>query len=338
MSELTVSVVIPTYNRAHLLGRAVTSALSQLSYDDELIIVDDGSTDNTNEVVGAFPDPRIRYIRQTNAGAGAARNRGVAAATRDLIAFLDSDDEWLAGKLALQRKFMEERTEILFCFTDLGRDYNGERHALLRDGLWHSDLRDWDKILAPPRRYSWYAGLPSGSPDFNVYTGNLYYGLMYYSYFSIICTVIRREEAAGALRFTEGIATYEEWECMGRLAQTRQGCLPGLYRSAAAQTLRDACYGCRLGPTRGVAPDDAQKRVGIRPRIPEEVWRAIPGSGARPEAGPNPRHDRARPAARGPRGNSQADGRSARLPIRGSGTVGVYECAGVVAAYVAPTG
>lgn len=221
MSELSVSVIIPAFNRANLLGRAIQSVLQQIEYEDEIIVVDDGSSDNTREVVEAFRDLRIRYVYQTNAGAGAARNRGVSEATRPLIAFLDSDDEWLPGRLALQRRFMEARPEILFSFTDLGREYGGERHALLRGGRWHADLRAWDKILGPARRYSWYAGLPIAMQDFNVYAGNIYAGLMYYGYCSIICVMVRREEAAGTIRFTEGIATYEDWECLGRLA--RQG-------------------------------------------------------------------------------------------------------------------
>jgi len=221
MSELTVSVVIPTYNRAGLLGRAIQSVLSQLGRPDEIIVVDDGSTDGTAELVRTLAEPRIRYIRQSHAGAGAARNRGVSEATRDLIAFLDSDDEWLPGKLALQRQFMSVRQEVLFSFTDLGREVGGKRQPLLRGGHWHEDLRDWDKILAPPMPYSWFAGLPKDTPDFNVYVGDMYHGTMYYNYFSIVCVVVRREEAADAIRFAEGVATYEEWECMGRLA--RQG-------------------------------------------------------------------------------------------------------------------
>ena len=221
MSELTVSVVIPTYNRAQLLGRAIQSVLSQLGREDEVIVVDDGSTDGTAETVAALAEPRILNIRQSHAGAGAARNRGVAEATRDLIAFLDSDDEWLPGKLAVQRHFMETRDEVLFCFTDLGADQDGKRIPLLRTGRWHDDLRSWDKILSRPMRYSWFAGLPGGVPDFNVYVGELYHGAMYYNYFSTSCLMVRREQAAGAIHFAEDVATYEEWECLGHLA--RQG-------------------------------------------------------------------------------------------------------------------
>jgi glycosyltransferase involved in cell wall biosynthesis len=99
----TVSVVIPTYNRASCLGRALQSALRQSLKNLELIVVDDGSTDNSESIVRSFNDPRVRYVQQArNAGAAAARNTGVAQARGEFIAFLDSDDEWLLSKLEKQ--------------------------------------------------------------------------------------------------------------------------------------------------------------------------------------------------------------------------------------------
>ena len=98
-----VSVIIPTFNRAHLLPNVVQSVLNQTFADFELIIVDDASTDNTQEVVESFSDPRIRYIKhEQNKGGGAARNTGIEAARGEFIAFLDSDDEWIPQKLEIQ--------------------------------------------------------------------------------------------------------------------------------------------------------------------------------------------------------------------------------------------
>src|SRR6266540_1479939 len=88
----SVSVVIPTYNRASLLREAIDSVLNQTFNDLELIIVDDGSTDNTEEVVHSFTDHRLMYLKQQNEGASSARNAGIQAATGEFIAFLDSDD------------------------------------------------------------------------------------------------------------------------------------------------------------------------------------------------------------------------------------------------------
>jgi len=103
-----VTVIIPTYNRAHLLNRAIRSVLSQTFQDWELIVVDDGSTDNTEEIVKGFSDSRLHYIRhKVNCGAPAARNTGIKMAQGDYIAFLDSDDEWLPEKLEKQLKIFE---------------------------------------------------------------------------------------------------------------------------------------------------------------------------------------------------------------------------------------
>lgn len=221
---MKLSVIVPTYNRAHLVARAANSVLSQLMINDELIIVDDGSTDDTEQVVRSMSDSRIRYIRHDrNAGAGAARNAGTEAASGDLIGYLDSDDEWLPGKALLQRRFLEARPDILFCFTDLGRDFDGKRHALSHGNLWHTDPRSWDEILSPPIRYSTVADLPPGIADFNVYVGDLYRGEMHTNYFSTICVMIRRSDAADAIHFCENVATFEDWECLGRLTGRGQG-------------------------------------------------------------------------------------------------------------------
>ncbi len=102
----TVSVIIPAYNAASVVSDAVKSALSQSKPPDEVIVVDDGSTDGTREVLREYPT--IRYIYQENAGPAAARNRGIAEATGELIAFLDADDIWDRDKLKIStRPFIE---------------------------------------------------------------------------------------------------------------------------------------------------------------------------------------------------------------------------------------
>lgn len=93
------SIIIPAYNRADRIGRAIASCLAQSCPDFEVVVVDDGSSDGTADVVDAMDDPRIRCIRQANAGASAARNAGARAARGAYLAFLDSDDEFLPSKL-----------------------------------------------------------------------------------------------------------------------------------------------------------------------------------------------------------------------------------------------
>lgn len=97
---LSFSVIIPAYNAEATVARAVDSVLAQQGPTFEVIVCDDGSTDRTAEILAAYDDPRLRVIRQANAGRGAARNRALEAATGRFIALLDADDWWLPGKLA----------------------------------------------------------------------------------------------------------------------------------------------------------------------------------------------------------------------------------------------
>lgn len=102
-----VSVIIPTYNRAGTITRAVRSVLDQDYSPLELIVVDDGSTDETPGILAALAEGgRLGLLRQPNRGVSAARNRGLAHSRGELIAFLDSDDEWLPGKLSAQVEYM----------------------------------------------------------------------------------------------------------------------------------------------------------------------------------------------------------------------------------------
>jgi glycosyltransferase involved in cell wall biosynthesis len=112
-----VSVVIPTYNRAWGVKAAVDSVLAQDYKDFELIVVDDGSTDDTSEVLASYGDD-IRVYFQENKGVSAARNRGIAEASGRFIAFLDSDDLWLPKKLSAQVEFFHQKPDALICQTE----------------------------------------------------------------------------------------------------------------------------------------------------------------------------------------------------------------------------
>jgi len=105
-----VSIVIPTYNRADFLPKAMQSVLNQTYRDWEMIIVDDGSTDNTEEVVKGYKESGIRYIaHKSNLGISAARNTGIKNSKGKYIALLDSDDEWFPEKLSCQMKIFQEK-------------------------------------------------------------------------------------------------------------------------------------------------------------------------------------------------------------------------------------
>src|SRR4030042_6253183 len=118
-----VSVIIPTYNRADCVTKSIDSVLSQTYNDYEIIVVDDGSTDNTRQILQSYVDKcLIHYIYQDNAGCAAARNSGIRAAKGQWIAFLDSDDTWLPDKLAEQMQYLSE-TGLDVCFTNTTFDH-----------------------------------------------------------------------------------------------------------------------------------------------------------------------------------------------------------------------
>jgi len=122
-----VSVVIPAFNYAHFLPKAIQSVLQQTFCDFELIIVDDGSTDATAEVVKAYlKDERVRYIYQENRGLSAARNTGIRQARGEYIALLDADDLWLPEKLERQLQVFEREgsgVALVYCFIEYVDEY-----------------------------------------------------------------------------------------------------------------------------------------------------------------------------------------------------------------------
>ena len=107
-----VSVIVPTYNRSEVLQQAIKSVLNQIFGDFELIVVDDGSCDDTEPVVRSIPDGRIRYIRQAHGGRSRARNLGMMEAQGEYISLLDDDDTYFPGKLAAQIRFLSKNKGI----------------------------------------------------------------------------------------------------------------------------------------------------------------------------------------------------------------------------------
>lgn len=141
------SVIIPTFNRAAFLREAIDSVLAQTEKDFELIVVDDGSTDGTRELVAEYGD-RIRYFFQPNAGASAARNFGIRYAAGNLMAFLDSDDLWLPKKLARQVQWMAAHSNIMLCYTD---EIWIRRGVRVNQKMIHAKAGGWIYPLCLPR-------------------------------------------------------------------------------------------------------------------------------------------------------------------------------------------
>jgi glycosyltransferase involved in cell wall biosynthesis len=153
---MRVSVLIPSYNRGYILGDAISSVLAQTHRDYEIVVVDDGSTDNTEEVVKQFSGAGIRYVRhETNRGYSAACNTAIRAADGEALGFLDSDDQWKPNYLERQVSFLSRHPEADAVFSDVEIVAREEMIpsliALMRSfpRLLHSKPLDEEYVLSP---------------------------------------------------------------------------------------------------------------------------------------------------------------------------------------------
>jgi len=153
-----VSVILPTYNRAHIIEKAIQSVLKQTYQDFEIIIIDDGSKDDTEKIIRGFQekDNRIKYIRfEENKGAAAARNAGINMSKGEYITFQDSDDEWVIDKLEKQMKVIETSSEniVVYCgFWRIDGDektYIPDINISNREGNIHKELLKRNFIGTP---------------------------------------------------------------------------------------------------------------------------------------------------------------------------------------------
>ncbi len=157
-NEPLISVIIPVYNREKYLVEAIESVLRQTWKNVELVVIDDGSTDNTADTALAF-EGKINYYYQKNRGLGAARNAGIGHASGDLIAFLDSDDLWLPEKLEKQMDALKQNPKVTMAFTMIEQfispELSQERRSQLQGdgkivgGYLASSLLIWKEALKP---------------------------------------------------------------------------------------------------------------------------------------------------------------------------------------------
>jgi glycosyltransferase involved in cell wall biosynthesis len=209
--QRTISIVIPAYNQAHYLSEAITSALGQSYRDVEVIVVDDGSTDDTRAVVEAIDDPRLCYVYQENRGLSAARNMGIRHARGAYLSYLDSDDRFLPEKVALLLAVLQEQPEVgLVAGQAIPVDETGKQNGRLFDRPLPDDGRE----------------LLLGNP---LHVGSV---------------LVRRSWQERAGWFDEELRSYEDWDMWLRLA--RLGCAMAwvaapvsLYRFHADQMTRD---------------------------------------------------------------------------------------------------
>jgi len=234
-----VSIIIPAFNQGHYLGAAIRSALGQTYPHFEIIVVDDGSTDDTPMVVQSFADPRVKYHRQENRGLSGARNTGIRCSHGQLLTFLDSDDCFLPAKLTLLTSIMTSFPEIGFCAggANLIDEHGNPIHR-----------RFESSILSQPQ------DLLLGNP------------------FSVDSVLVKRgwQEKIGF--FDESLRSYEDWDFWLRLALA--GCPMrvieqpvSLYRFHPAQM-------SRLGSQMTTATLAVLEKTFARPDLPTE-WQRL---------------------------------------------------------------
>jgi glycosyltransferase involved in cell wall biosynthesis len=219
---MKVSVIIPTYNRANIVQQTVDSVLNQTFQDFEIIIIDDGSSDNTEQIFRNYSD-KVRYKKQKNSGVNAARNHALQLAKGEYIATLDDDDMWLDYKLELQ-------VEILDKFTDIGFTYSnffilqsdGSRRS---DGLssWHESPIEWTKIFEKGFTYNELAlqtTIPPIKGDSTlIHIGDIYHASLYQPHVLPSTALFRRSLLPDSIRFIEHDSICGDWDFFARLSK-----------------------------------------------------------------------------------------------------------------------
>ncbi len=200
MSRPTVSIIVPTYNRATLLPRALDSIIAQTFGDWEIVLVDDGSTDDTEALAAEYARPlddRFIYTRQSHAGCTTARNRGIDICRGRFVAFLDSDDEYLPSKLERQLALFECRPKLGLVYSDYAYvDLDGQRH---------------DSVFETTGKLAREVPSEAVGPGLCVCTGSLFEVLVRGYFIATIVGMIRREVLGDRIRFREVPSYGEEW-------------------------------------------------------------------------------------------------------------------------------
>jgi glycosyltransferase involved in cell wall biosynthesis len=248
---MQVSVIIPAYNSAATLAAAIDSVLAQRGCPAEIVVVDDGSTDSTPELLKTFSQS-VKVVRQRNAGAAAARNSGVAAATGEYLAFLDADDTWLPGRLQLTIGALEHNTKAVLSFSDyLIADSSGEVFDRSRAGRApsHQDLLRCAWPILPSAvtvRRSAYEQVGGFCAEFKGCGGDDPYMWLLMSEsgpFEYVpeALMVYRSATPGTIieKYEPGLKTFERL-VRSRYGETAQGCIRESHNYFAAMSLAGA--------------------------------------------------------------------------------------------------
>jgi glycosyltransferase involved in cell wall biosynthesis len=223
MSSPLVSVIIPTYNRAYCLPRTLDSVLAQSYPNYEVIVVDDGSTDGTQEVVRSYGhDSRIKYVFQEHKGVTTARNQGFAKLQGDYVALLDSDDVWMPWKLELQLACFRQCPEVGMVWTNMQAvdpEGNVVSEAYLRT-MYHA-YRWFKTADLFPQSYSLSeTALPAGLAGVRVHVGEIFSQMIMGNLVHTSTVLLSRERFEKVRRFNEDlVGTGEDYDFHLRTCQ-----------------------------------------------------------------------------------------------------------------------
>ena len=259
-----LSVIIPTYNRIDLLKEAVESILNQTVKDIEVIIVDDGSIDETLQIVKNFPD-NVRYFTQSHSGLNAARNLAMQHAQGEFIALLDDDDLWLPFKTELQLAVMARFPDVAFVFSDFTIfDEDGIKAT---EGLstWNRFPGSWQVDLELRKSaQQMVLPLPPDGRDYHVYLGKLYQLLLYDVYVLPSTAIIRRSSIESDSPFPVDNIHCGDWQFFAELSRNAP-CVFLSLPTALNRSHGDAVRLTRKSP-----------RIRIQDRLSliDDVWRS----------------------------------------------------------------
>ncbi len=194
VDDVKISIIMPTYNYGHFIGESIQSVLAQTYQNWELIVIDNYSDDNTEEVVSSFDDPRIHYLKFRNNGViAASRNEGIRQATGQYVGLLDSDDLWAENKLELVVQYLHAHPETVLLH---------HRKSSLRDG----------KI---------YHHLPFSKSKLRKREGRIYESLLQENIIAALTVVVKKEilDEVGCFNESKVLKGAEDWDCWLRIAR-----------------------------------------------------------------------------------------------------------------------
>jgi glycosyltransferase involved in cell wall biosynthesis len=259
-----VSVIIPTFNRAHLLEQAIKSVCNQTVTDIEVIVVDDGSSDGTSDMVKRFGD-RVRFFRQEHGGLNVARNFGLHQARGNFIALLDDDDLWLPFKIELQLSVMNRFPELSYVFSDFVIFNESGIKAPQGLATWHRFPRSWETLSE--RSHSARELdllLPSQIDHYHFHICSLYHELLYDPYVLPSTALVRFSAIKNDSPFPEDNTHCGDWHFFAELSRHSHCGFLSL-ATALNRSHDDAVRLTRKNP---------RIQIGDRLKMIEQLWKA----------------------------------------------------------------